>query len=521
MPLADPAVISDPARLEAVRGTGLLDAPPHEALDRLTRLTTRLLGVPAAMVTLVDRDRQYFAAATGLEGELASSRQTPLSHSFCQHVVAEARPLVVRNAHAHPLVADNLAVSEYGVLAYAGMPLVTTDGRALGSFCAMDYAAREWSLDDLQVLQDLAQAAMTEIELRFASRALHEQGEQLRDLLDHTGELVCGFDANGVVTYVNRAWSRVLRASQEETALRGVVAMLEPASREAWADAWRRMMEGVPTADLELRFAVRGRPPVLVEARLTPRVEDFEVRGARLVCRDVTEERRVARLKDEMIGVVSHELRTPIGAVQGALRLLEHRLGSGLGTQERDLFALASRNSDRLLTLVNDLLDLERLEDGRLPLAFTDVPLERVFAVARDAVALAARTAGVTLRFAPTDAVVRADADRLAQVLVNLAGNAIKFTPAGGAVSVATADDGAEWRVTVRDEGRGIPADELERIFERFTQVERRDATEKGGSGLGLAIARAIVLAHGGRIWAESAPGQGATFAFTVPKAPR
>jgi PAS domain S-box-containing protein len=518
MPLADPTIIRDATRLDAVHVTGLLDTPARPALDRLTRLTTRLLGVPTAVVTLVDRDRHYVASASGLSPAFEAARQTPLSHSFTQHVVASAAPLVVTDTALHPLVLGHLVIPELGVRACAGLPLVTADGRALGSLCAFDEAPREWSPEDLALLTDLAQAAMTEIELRSASRLLEEQSEQLRDLLDHTGELVCAFDANGLITYVNKAWTRTLLASFEESMVRGVSAILAPESRAAWKSAWKRMMDGVPTTDLELVFQPRGRAPVMAVCRLTPRVVEFDVRGARLVCRDVTERRRADRLKDEMIGVVSHELRTPIGAVKGALQLLGTLLPADLGERERGLLRLAARNSDRLLALVNDLLDLERLDDTDSVLADAAVTLQSVFDATRDSTAVVAEQADVALRFVATGARVRGDIARLTQVLVNLVGNAIKFTPAGFRVTVDAMEDGLMWRVRVQDEGPGIPADQLERIFDRFAQVQPRDASEKGGSGLGLAIARGIVQQHGGRIWAASIEGAGSMVSFTVPK---
>lgn len=512
MPLASPTIIADPARLAALRATGLLDSPPDAALDRLTRLTTRLLGVPVALVTLVDRDRQYFASAAGLTGELAERRETPLSHSFCQHVVAQARPLVVTDRREHPLLADLPQYPDQGIVAYAGMPLVTSDGRALGSFCAVDDVPRQWTEDELALLRDLAQAAMTEIELRHLTRALREQGEQLRDLLDHTGDLVCGFDARGAVVYVNRAWTRVLHATDEETALRGVSSMLAEESRPRWQDAWQRMLDGVPTDALELIFAPRGRPRVLVEARLTPRVVEFEVHGARLVCRDVTEQRRVARLKDEMIGIVSHELRSPIGAVKGALRLLEAHLPDTVGERERKLVDLAHRNSDRLLTLVNDLLDLERLEDGSLPLELVDLPLDAVGGVVRDTLALAAQEAGVTLRFALAGARVQADPQRLAQVLINLVGNAVKFTDSGEVVLRVRPSGEGGWIAEIVDTGPGIPEADIPRIFEPFRQAHEGLSRPHGGTGLGLAISRSLCELLGHRLEVESQAGRGSTF---------
>lgn len=519
MPLADSTIIQDPVRLAALRDTGLLDAPSNPALERLTRLTRRLLGVPSAVVTLVDANRQYFAAASGLDGDLEIERETPLSHSFCQHVVATAAPLIVTDAKAHPLVHDNLAIPEYGVHAYAGMPLRTSDGQMLGSFCAFDDHARTWSAEDLATLQDLAQSAMTEIELRFTSRLLEDQGDQLRALLDHTSELVIRIAPDGVVRYANAAFRGVVGEPPARPDREWFRARLDAVSGARFAEAWTGAVERGESQDVELCFQPEGALPVEVEARLVPNVSNGQLRGVRLFGRDVTESRRVEQLKDQMIGIVSHELRTPIGAVQGSLQLLGRLLPAELGAKERELLALAQRNSARLLALVNDLLDLERLEGGRAMLDVREVPLDEVFAVARDATAPLAEQAGVMLDWQPKGARVRADADRVAQVLINLVGNAIKFTPSGSHVRIDAIVTGDAWQVRVRDEGRGIPAADLARVFDRFTQVQRSDATVKGGSGLGLAIARAIVLHHGGRIWVESVEGEGSTFAFTLPAA--
>lgn len=240
------------------------------------------------------------------------------------------------------------------------------------------------------------------------------------------------------------------------------------------------------------------------------------------------EERRAARLKDEMIALVSHELRTPLGAIRGALRLLEARPAAWKAQMEprdAELLAMASRNADRLTRLVNDLLDLERLEAGAAPMERRAVSLTDLASQALDATTAAAEAAGVRLvvDVEPEHAVV--DPDRIVQVLVNLVANAIKFSPAGAPVTVegrvATAADGASRvRLTVRDEGRGIPEDRLEAVFRRFEQVDRADATQKGGAGLGLAICRAIVEQHGGTIRAERQPRGGTAMHVDLPADP-
>ncbi|MGZ8414663.1 MAG: ATP-binding protein [Gemmatirosa sp.] len=166
--------LGDPERLLALRLTALLDSPAEEAFDRLTRLASRVLHAPIALVSLVDADRQFFKRCVGLPGAVADVRGTPLSHSFCRHAVERAEPLVIDDARTHPLVLDNGAVHDLDVIAYLGIPLQTADGLVLGSFCVIDHVPRRWTGDELETLRDLAASVMTEIELRTALRAAEE-----------------------------------------------------------------------------------------------------------------------------------------------------------------------------------------------------------------------------------------------------------------------------------------------------------------------------------------------------------
>ena len=163
---ADHSRVREPSRLEALRATGLMDSPPDASFDRLTRLAARWLRAPVALVSLVDDCRQFFKSAIGLPEPWASARETPLSHSFCQHVVDLGRPLVVNDARLDPLVLENRAIPDLGVIAYLGVPLVTSDGQFLGSFCAIDGVPREWNADEIDTMADLAASVSTEIELR-------------------------------------------------------------------------------------------------------------------------------------------------------------------------------------------------------------------------------------------------------------------------------------------------------------------------------------------------------------------
>ncbi|MEU8422050.1 SpoIIE family protein phosphatase [Micromonospora sp. NPDC048835] len=195
--IAPPAALGDPQRLRALADTGL-DATPDEALDRFARLVGDLLDVPVALVSLVSADRQFFPGAVGLPEPWSQRRQTPLSHSFCQHVVDIEAPMVLPDARLYPRVRDNLAIDDLGVVAYAGMPLTDLSGRVLGSLCAIDNKPRAWTTAQLRTLADLAAACSSELRLRIALDGAQEaqrravQAHQRLELLAGVSETLAG-----------------------------------------------------------------------------------------------------------------------------------------------------------------------------------------------------------------------------------------------------------------------------------------------------------------------------------------
>ncbi len=232
---------------------------------------------------------------------------------------------------------------------------------------------------------------------------------------------------------------------------------------------------------------------------------------------DIRRRGEVERIKDELVSVVSHELRTPLTSIRGSLGLLASGKLGPLSPQGERMLQTANQNADRLVRLIGDTLDLERLE-STMPLERGWTEVERVVLPAVETLRGAAEERGVLLEsFIPPGLALNVDADRVEQVLVNLLSNAVKFSPPGAVVKLAAERRGAEVLFAVVDRGRGIPAGQLEHVFERFRQVDSSDAREKGGTGLGLAICRSIVQQHGGRIWAASEVGAGSTFFFTLP----
>jgi GAF domain-containing protein len=170
---APSSAVQSAERLRELRRMLLLDSPPEESFDRLTRLTATVLNVPVALVSLVDSDRQFFKSCLGLSQPWASRRETPLSHSFCQHVVESRAPLVISDAREHPRLRDSLAIRDLGVIAYAGAPLITPGGHVLGTLCAIDHEPRHWTTEQIEILSNLAGSVLSEIQLHAAQ---HNQG---------------------------------------------------------------------------------------------------------------------------------------------------------------------------------------------------------------------------------------------------------------------------------------------------------------------------------------------------------
>lgn len=235
-------------------------------------------------------------------------------------------------------------------------------------------------------------------------------------------------------------------------------------------------------------------------------------------------------VKDEFISTVSHELRTPLTSIRGSLGLLSSGVMGDVDAKAQNLLRIAVTNTDRLIRLINDILDLERMESGRAPLQIRRCSLRDLSQQALDTMTGMADAARVHLELAaatsshaasPEALFFDGDADRILQVLTNLLSNAIKFSPPDSTVRIHTEATADSILLKVTDEGRGIPADKLDAIFDRFQQVEPSDARQKGGTGLGLAICRSIVQQHSGSIWAQRNLGVGVTLYVMLPRTTR
>ena len=343
-------------------------------------------------------------------------------------------------------------------------------------------------------------------------------------LLDAVTDGICGLDQRGRVSSVNPAAARMLGASPEGLAAKTLHDLLHgaaPAGSECSQDcALRKAPSRSGSASGEETFFRADGTSFPAEYVVTPFRGRGSLSGFVLSFRDISQRYALDRLKDEFISTVSHELRTPLTSIRGALGLLTSGMLGEVNEKASNLLRIALTNSDRLVRLINDILDLERIQSGREPLDFSNVQLAAVVKEAIEDMQPVADAAGVKLIHDATRAEISADSDRLLQVITNLLSNAVKFSPPNSTVSVMLRPGVTGVILSVIDHGRGIPADKLETIFGRFQQVDASDARLKGGTGLGLAICRTIVMQHSGRIWAERNPVRGSTFRIFLPYQP-
>jgi PAS domain S-box-containing protein len=344
---------------------------------------------------------------------------------------------------------------------------------------------------------------------------------------------IIGVNLHSRISFFSEGAQRMLGYSAEEVIGKSpylfhdreeVKARLEASGAGSLADLFLGSARWGEAQRGEWTYLRKDASRLTVLATFTPMHQDGQLVGYVAVGIDITDRKVIDTMKDEFVSIVSHEVRTPLTAIRGSLGLMAGGLLGALPERAERMLDIAMSNTERLERLVNDMLDLERMQSGEAVMRIADSRLADVMLRAVEVMQASAQRAGIRLVARPLDIVLRVDAERLLQVLVKLIGNAIKFSETGTRVSVeasltslSSLGGAAGVRVDVVDQGRGIPAEQLESIFERFRQVDASDSRAQGGSGLGLAICRMIVEQHGGRIWAASAPEGGSTLSFELP----
>ncbi len=354
-------------------------------------------------------------------------------------------------------------------------------------------------------------------EQRRAEATLRQREAQLRLTTNALPVLICSVDRQQRYLFNNQTyadWYQIALDDLQGRPVREVVgdayySQAKPHIEAALSGQQVRFEADVTTPD--------GNARCLLTTYIPEIDEQGEVKGFFGLTNDISDRKAAERMKDEFVSVVGHELRTPLTSIHGSLVLLASQKLGTMPPQAQEFLEISLKNTQRLTRLINDVLDLERIESGRVTMAMQTCPLTDLILQAVQAMQSMADAKAIQLTLEPTPVTVWVDADHIIQVFTNLLSNAIKFSPAQATVWIGSTKREHDILVWVKDQGRGIPTSKLDTIFKRFQQVDASDSRQLGGTGLGLAICKNIVQRHGGKIWAESTPGLGSTIFFTLP----
>ncbi len=437
---------------------------------------------------------------------------------------------------------------------FLSIPL-TVENRIIGMLSLFDEHEQAFDAELLQLttmIADYAAVALENVRLREREMALWHDAEmerhRLERIISSMSEALLITDKNGFVTSLNKSAQQLFNQFGTELDIEQPTSLrkLANANEQDWlaelADLIDYTLSGNTAINRELNAGISGDAiPLTLNVSAAPLIDaghdTVQAVGVVAVLNDITSSKQIEKLKDEFVSVVSHELRTPLTAIKGytqhLIRRLEKRLrtsrtapGGEVQAKERpesyDLRSLqiVQSQSEQLERLVNDLLDLSRVQWGELNLQYTSFHLADVLSERVQFAQVSAEEHTITLDIQISDSRIVADKLRVSQVIGNILDNAIRFSPQGRQVTVALKEEEKEYLVSITDQGIGVSPEYMDHIFERFYRVRNTASRQYSGIGLGLFVAKAIIEAHGGRIWVSSNAGLGSTFSFTLPRAP-
>ncbi len=357
-------------------------------------------------------------------------------------------------------------------------------------------------------------------EIALVDRAFHEMAEALQEssrkervVVENASDLICSINASEQFSALNPAVTQILGYSQEELLGSRYINVIAVDEREKTAQALKRAKDAGAN-DVETKMICKNGNQI--DASWSIQWSAMES-SYFCVVHDITARKQVERMKQEFVDMVSHDLRTPLMATEGFLDLLTDGFYGELPDKLVRRTTFIKADVSRLINLVNSLLDLEKMEAGKLQSIKEKIEVSSLIERALSSIKVIADKRNITLKTDTKCATIYADADQIVQVLVNLLANAVKFSPPDSSITIRGIETLSHFEFYIKDEGRGIPKDKLDKIFNRFEQVSISDARDKKGTGLGLAICKAIVDAHGGEIGVVSEEGKGSTFFFKIP----
>ena len=414
-----------------------------------------------------------------------------------------------------------------GVISVAMVPIVSKQ-RAAGFIAVGSKRFHRFSQREIRLLSAFSSQLGSALENAQLYDEVNKEKAYIENLVENAGDAIISTDVEDRILTWNHGAEVIFGYRKEETIGQSLAILLPSRLAVELEEIRERVRVTGVLRNLEVRRIRKDGMIIETSLAVSPiRDKDDKVFGFLHLARDITEKKRyeqrlkeLDQMKSAFVSNVSHELRTPLTAIKASADNMLDRLLGDLNEKQVGYLTRIKSNTDRLARLINDLLDLSTIEAGKINLRLMNLPLVALIKEAAESLRPVATEKLIQLNVICADprVIAWADRDKVIQVLMNLIGNALKFTPLRGDVIVAVTKNDASWvQISVTDSGPGIPEEEVNKVFDRFYQIDQAGKQKTQGTGLGLAISKALVEMHGGKIWVESEAGKGSTFCFTLP----
>ena len=519
------------AALLAISQTATQSLETEKILNDTLDKSLEILDFDVGYIRTLDAEKKNLIVrvARGLSSPEFLSTSFPLDSPdpiVGKIVFKTQKPYIGTDIRKDPMFQARTMEKE-GVISLVMVPIVSKQ-RAMGFIAVGSKKLHKFTKREVRLLVAFSSQLGSALENAQLYDEVNKEKAYIENLVDNAGDAIISTDVADRILTWNHGAEVIFGYSKEETVGQSLTILL-PTHRAGELEEIRDKVRltGV-IRNLEVRRIKKD--GIIIEASLAVspiRDKDDNVIGFLHLARDVTEKKRyeqrlkeLDKMKSAFVSNVSHELRTPLTAIKASADNMLDRLIGDLNGKQVGYLTRIKSNSDRLARLINDLLDLSTIEAGKIDLRPTNLPLVTLVKEAAESLkpVAAEKLINLTVMSADPGVIAWADRDKVIQVLMNLIGNALKFTPTRGKVTIAVAKNSAAWmQISVTDTGPGIPAEEVNKVFGRFYQIGQAGTPKTQGTGLGLAISKALVEMHGGKIWVESEAGKGSTFSFTLP----
>ena len=515
----------------------------------------QILNLETGIISQITGQTYTIRSVQSVLDSLAANQEFHLANTYCAAVVRDHKTVTYQHVGQMDDMQNHPVYQTLCLESYLGTP-IWVNGEIYGTLNFSSTTVREngFSQHEHEIIELMAQsigrflaADLAQQHQQAVEDALRESEARFRTVANSAPVLLWMMGIDQQCTFFNQTWLTFTgRTLGQELGL-GWVEGLHPDDRDRCLATYATAFETHRTFELEYRLRRTDGQYRWLLSHGVPRFRpDGGFAGYIGTCIDISDRHEVEKLKDEFISVVNHELRTPLTSILGSLDLLASGILASRPEKGQKMLQIAANNADRLVRLINDMLDIERIESGKMTLNKRVCEGAELMTTAVDEIRSLATQNNIQLAIVPISVRIWADPDRIIQIFTNLLSNAIKFSPEGTTVELtavvaegqsAPSSDGTSTSdgtppndglpgsthqviFQVKDKGRAIPPDKLKTIFDRFQQVDASDSRKRGGTGLGLAVCRSIVQHHGGSIWVESVLEQGSTFFFSLPVLP-